>query len=142
MIPPKRAGETPAQHAGRAIREFAIRAFRRPLLTHEEADLFSVFVRSQQEGRSFQESLKDAFQVTLTSPQFLFLIEQSETPKAEPIGDYELASKLSYFLWNGPPDESLMRSAANGSLPNELNQQIDLMIADEKFERFTSEFVS
>jgi hypothetical protein len=70
------------------------------------------------------------------------LIEQSETPKAEPIGDYELASKLSYFLWNGPPDEELLRSAANGSLQSELNQQIDRMIADKKFERFTSEFVS
>jgi hypothetical protein len=142
LIPPARAGETPEQHAGRAIREFAIRAYRRPLLAHEETDLFSVFVRSQQEGRSFRESLKDAFQVTLTSPQFLFLIEQSETPKAEPIGDYELASKLSYFLWNGPPDEELLRSAANGSLQSELNQQIDRMIADKKFERFTSEFVS
>ena len=40
----------------------------------------------------------------LTSPQFLFLIENSSTPEAEPLDDYELASKLSYFLWNGPPD--------------------------------------
>jgi hypothetical protein len=142
LIPSARPDETLEQHAHRAICDFATRAYRRPLDTHEEADLFSVFTRSQQEGRSFVESLKDVFQVTLSAPQFLFLIEHSETPEAERIGDYELASKLSYFLWNGPPDETLLRRAADGLLQSELNQQIDRMIADEKLKRFTSEFVS
>ena len=48
--------------------------------------------------------MKDALLVVLTSPQFLFLVETSKSPAPEPLDNYELASKLSYFLWNGPPD--------------------------------------
>ena len=60
--------------------------------------------------------MKDALLVVLTSPQFLFLIETSSTPDAEPLDDYELASKLSYFLWNGPPDRKTLQLAASGTL--------------------------
>ena len=61
--------------------------------------------------------MKDALQVVLTSPQFLFLIEKSNTPEPEPLDDYELASKLSYFLWNGPPDRTTLKLAASGVAP-------------------------
>ena len=88
----------------RSFATFATRAFRRPITAEEEAALMAVFQKSFDGGRNFQESVKDALQVVLTSPQFLFLIENSSTPDAEPLDDYELASKLSYFLWNGPPD--------------------------------------
>ena len=87
--------------------------------------------------------MKDALQVVLTSPQFLFLIENSSTPDAEPLDDYELASKLSYFLWNGPPDADdpeagrERRAARSSSTPKSTR-----MIADPRFARFTSEFAS
>ena len=86
--------------------------------------------------------MKDALQVVLTSPQFLFLIENSRTPEPEPLDDYELASKLSYFLWNGPPDATTLELAAAGELPEQLDAEVERMIADPRFSRFTSEFAS
>ena len=58
--------------------------------------------------------MKDALQVVLTSPQFLFLIENSPTPEPEPLDDDELASKLSYFLWNGPARSTTLALAGQG----------------------------
>jgi hypothetical protein len=74
----------------------------------------AVYSKSQASGRSFQEAIKDTLQVVLTSPQFLFLIETSASPKPEPLDNYELASKLSYFLWNSPPDRKTLQLAGNG----------------------------
>ncbi len=106
--------ETPA-YARKVIREFATRAYRRPVTAEEEAALFAVFEKSVRGGASFQNGVKDALQVVLTSPQFLFLIENSKTPDAEPLDEYELASKLSYFLWNGPPDAATAEACRSGN---------------------------
>ncbi|HVW00872.1 MAG TPA: LamG-like jellyroll fold domain-containing protein, partial [Planctomycetaceae bacterium] len=126
---------------GRAIlRNFATRAFRRPISADEEARLVAVFEKSLQGGASFQQSVKDALQVVLTSPQFLFLIEHSHTPEAEPIDDFELASKLSYFLWNGPPDDALLARASHGELYQSLDAEVARMIDDPRFARFSREF--
>ena len=93
-------------YAREIIRKFATRAYRRPVTAAEESSLMAVYQKSSAAGGNFQESVKDALQVVLTSPQFLFLIENSRTPEPEPLDNYELASKLSYFLWNGPPDRT------------------------------------
>ncbi|WP_206028407.1 DUF1592 domain-containing protein [Thalassoroseus pseudoceratinae] len=131
-----------ATYARDIIRTFATRAFRRPVLPAEMTTLVSVFEESHAGGRSFQNSVRDALQVVLTSPQFLFLIENSHTPKPEPIDDYELASKLSYFLWNGPPDHELLALAKAGELRSDLDSQVARLIADERFENFVGEFAS
>ena len=96
------------------IHDFATKAYRRPISAGEETALTSVFDESLKEGRGFQDSVKDALLVTLTSPQFLFLIETSKSPAAEPLDGYELASKLSYFLWNGPPDRRTAATRGHG----------------------------
>lgn len=126
----------------RVIREFATRAYRRPVTAQEEATLAAVFRQSLTAGRGFRDSVKDALLVVLTSPQFLFLVENSRTPKPEPLDDFELASKLSYFLWNGPPDDRLLKLAAAGELRTRLEAETTRMVADPRFARFTSEFVS
>jgi hypothetical protein len=131
-----------AAHARRILRQFAQRAYRRPINTAEEEALVSVYRRAATSGRSFEESVKDALLVTLTSPQFLFLIEQSATPEPEPLDPYELASKLSYFLWNGPPDARTLRLAASGKLRRELDTEMERMLADPKFSRFLQEFAA
>ncbi len=103
----------------------------------------AVFEESFAAGAGFQESVKHALQVVLTSPQFLFLIENSSTPAAEPLNDDELASKLAYFLWNGPPDRRLLDLAAAGKLRKELNAEVDRLIRrSTPFEQFVSEFAS
>ena len=78
----------------------------------------------------------------LTSPQFLFLIENSSGPQAEPLDDYELASKLSYFLWNTAPDERLLELAAAGELSESIDTEALRMIADRRFGQFVSEFAA
>ncbi len=130
----------PANDARQVIRRFANRAYRRPITAAEEASLVSVYERSSKAGRPYREAVKDALQVVLTSPQFLFLIETSNTPKPEPLTDYELASKLSYFLWNAPPDRTTLQYAAAGTLRRNLNSEVDRMVADARFSQFIREF--
>ncbi len=133
-------GDETADAARKIIREFATRAFRRPIVTAEEAALVGVYEKAIKGGATFREAVKDALQVVLTSPQFLFVIETSKSPGAEPLDEYELASKLSYFLWNGPPDAALLELAAKGELSKKLDEQVTRMVADPRFTRFTGEF--
>jgi hypothetical protein len=132
----------PQAYAREIIRSFASRAYRRPITATEESTLMATFRKSAAAGAGFQESIKDVLQVVLTSPQFLFLTETSNTPQPEPLSDQELASKLSYFLWNGPPDGALLRLAADGMLRKRLDAEVDRMIADAKFVQFVREFAA
>ncbi|HYP05185.1 MAG TPA: DUF1592 domain-containing protein, partial [Bryobacteraceae bacterium] len=127
--------------ARKIVNNFATKAYRRPVSPVEETALMNVFTKAQAGGRNFQDSIKDTLLVVLTSPQFLFLVETSSTPGPEPLDQHELASKLSYFLWNSPPDRRLLRLASAGTLKTQLDTEIERMIADERFSRFTNEFV-
>lgn len=137
----ERKDDLPA-YARHILRDFATRAYRRPIIAAEESTIFAVFEKSTAAGGSFEESVKDAVQVVLTSPQFLLLIEQSQTPEPEPLDGYELASKLSYFLWNGPPDRQTLKLAESGTLRKGLDAEVERMIADRRFAQFTGEFAS
>jgi mono/diheme cytochrome c family protein len=134
-----RKNDHPA-YARKVIHEFATRAYRRPITTEEEAALMAVYQRSSASGAGFIQSVKDALLVVLTSPQFLLLVESSKSPAPEPLDSYELASKLSYFLWNGPPDSSTLQLAASRALPKQPDAEIGRMIADPRFSRFVNEF--
>jgi hypothetical protein len=129
-------------YAREVIRNFATRAFRRPVTESELASLFAVFESSFAETQDFTLSVKDALLVTLTSPQFLFLTENSDSPDGETLDAHELASKLSYFLWNAAPDSRLLELATTNSLHTAIDSEVDRMIRDPQFEQFTSEFVS
>lgn len=132
----------PGTYAREVIERFAMRAFRRPLRSGELEALLSVWRDRHGVTGDFQESVKQVLVVILTSPQFLYLTEASEGPGAEPLTEHELAAKLSYFLWNTTPDEQLFSQASRGSLSEALDPEISRMVADERFEQFTSEFVS
>jgi hypothetical protein len=136
-----RKNDLPA-YARKVIHSFATRAYRRPVTPAEEASLMAVYQQSSAAGHTFVESVKDALLVVLTSPQFLFLVETSKSPAPEPLDSYELASKLSYFLWNGPPDSKTLQLAASGALPGQLDAEVARMIGDPRFSRFVSEFTS
>ena len=124
------------------MHDFATRAFRRPITAGEETALMDVFRKASASGRSFEDSVKDTLQVVLTSPQFLFLVETSASPAPEPLDAWELASKLSYFLWNGPPDRKTLQLAASGALPKQLDTEVNRMIEDPRFSRFVNEFAT
>ena len=137
----ERKDDLPA-YAREIIRNFATRAYRRPITSAEESTLTVVFGKSFADGGDFHQSVKDALLVVLTSPQFLFLVENSSTPEPEPIDDHELASKLSYFLWNGPPDRTTLQLAADGALRKRLDSEVERLIGDSRFSSFTREFAS
>ncbi len=133
--------DTTDKRARALIHQFASRAFRRPVTAAEEATLFAVHDKARAGGTGFHAAVRDALQVVLTSPQYVFLIENSSSPQGEPLDGYELASKLAYFLWNSPPDAALLRLAADGKLAGQLDAEVGRMMADPRFERFVSEFV-
>ncbi len=134
--------DDPPAYARQVIRSFATRAFRRPLTEAEEASLAAVFDNSFDETGDFRRSIEDALLVVLTSPQFLFLIENSSGPEAEALDPYELASKLSYFLWNSAPDKQLLDLAATATLHQSLDAEIDRMIGAPQFRMFVDEFAA
>jgi len=129
--------------ARRCLEEFAGRAYRRPASDEEVARLLRLFQSADRKGRSFDEAVRLALQAVLVSPNFLFLVEQDQHGK-EPyrITEYELASRLSYFLWSSMPDPLLLRLAGQGTLhqPEVLDQQVRRMIADPKSRNFTKDF--
>lgn len=131
-----------AAYARRIISAFASRAYRRPVTEAEEATLLAVYRSSLEDSGKFRNSIKDALQVALTSPQFLFLVESSDTPEAEELEGHELASKLSYFLWNAPPDPELLDLAAHGKLRAQVGNQVARMVKDDRFSKFVEEFAS
>jgi hypothetical protein len=132
----------PAASAATIIRSFASRAFRRPISDEEQARLVAVWNRSFEATGDFRRSISDALVVVLTSPQFLFLIERSATSEPEPLAPYELAAKLSYFLWNAAPDQQLLDLAAQEKLLESVDAEVERMIQDSRFEQFASAFTS
>ena len=136
-------GEPSDEKARSLIQRFATKAFRRPITGDEAAGLLAIYTKSRKDGVGYHGALRDVFQVVLTSPQFLLLVEKSLSPKGEPLNAHELANKLSYFLWNGPPDAALLESALSGNaLQKNIDPIVDRMIDSPLFDRFVGEFTS
>jgi Protein of unknown function (DUF1592)/Protein of unknown function (DUF1588)/Protein of unknown function (DUF1587)/Protein of unknown function (DUF1595)/Protein of unknown function (DUF1585) len=124
-----------------------LRLFRRPL-EPEELDTYQrVYdtARGPDVGDDESAALTLTLQALLSSAEFLYRIEldpQPESAAAHPLNPYELASRLSYFLWSSAPDDALLRAAADGSLaqPATLSAAVDRMLDDPKSERFITNF--
>lgn len=132
----------PEEWARSVIRSFATRAFRRPATESELDGLVKIWRRGVEAGADPTRALRDAFVATLVSPQFLFLVEASETPAAEPLDPEELASKLSFFLWNAPPDPPLLAAAAAGTLQARLAAETNRLLDDRRFDACAETFAS
>ena len=129
-----------------AVLRFAERAWRRPLETMEEAQLTSFFDKAIRGGRTGRQALLETIQVILISPRFLIRTEHfpDTSGGAFEVSDYELASRLSYFLWASMPDPELFEKAADGSLrePRVMGQQVDRMLHDKKSHTLGSLFAA
>ena len=115
--------------------------------TAEEVDRLAGFVDlAVKNGDTFELGIQLAVQAVLVSPQFLFRVELDRGDGAEgeahPIGDYELATRLSYFLWSSMPDEDLFELARRGTLhlPEVLEAQVRRMLADPKADALVENF--
>ena len=116
---------------------FATRAYRRPVTAEESERLLHLFDLSQRANESFEKGIQYGVQAVLVSPSFLFRVEADPNPKdtkTRPLGGYELASRLSYFLWSSMPDDRLMKLAGDGSLikPAVLASEVKRMLADPR----------
>jgi len=137
-------GESGEQFAAQIIRAFATRAFRRPATDDEVSRLLKLYQGARAQGEGFREACKLALMATLVSPQFLYRIEldPSDSRQSHPLTDYELATRLSYFLWSSMPDERLFELAGAGRLhePDILDAEVRRMLADRKSSAFISNF--
>lgn len=126
-----------------AILEFAGRAYRRPLADAERAELLGLYKTIRGKGVEHAEAFRGVLARVLVSPAFLFRIEQAPNGKeAGPVSDWELATRLSYFLWSSPPDDELRRLAAAGKLrdPRTLAEQTQRMLKDARTRSLAIEF--
>jgi hypothetical protein len=126
------------------LTRFVERSFRRPG-TPEEIDQFAALVKNEvAAGEPFDAAMKTGLLAVICSKDFLYLVEGSHEDIGGKIDDWELAARLSYFLWSTMPDETLFGLARNGTLhqPEVLRAQVKRMLADSKASRFTESFPS
>jgi Protein of unknown function (DUF1592)/Protein of unknown function (DUF1588)/Protein of unknown function (DUF1585)/Protein of unknown function (DUF1595) len=121
------------------IARFADRAFRRPVQPDELDRVLKVFRMALDRGESFERCVQVALTTVLASPRFLFLVEPEGT-EDRPLTEFELASRLSYFLWSTMPDDELAREAREGTLRANLRRQVDRMLDDPRSGQFVENF--
>ncbi|HEY1847960.1 MAG TPA: DUF1592 domain-containing protein [Opitutaceae bacterium] len=133
------------RYAREILRDFASRAFRRPV---DDATLGRL-VRLARDvdtssGSAFELGVSRAMMAILSSPRFIFRIEQPDPADAgQPyprVDEYSLASRLSYFLWSTMPDPELLDLAARGQLRANLHAQVERMLRDRKEEGLVHNF--
>ena len=126
-----------------ALRDYLERAFRRPVendLLNRYLDHVMQRIRS---GSSFDDAMKAAASAALASPRFIYLYDRAgQGDAAERLDDFELASRLSFFLWGSIPDRTLFDLAAEGALRDSavLQRQVDRMLQDARLKRFCDSF--
>ncbi|QGJ69280.1 Cytochrome c [Planctomycetales bacterium 10988] len=147
FAPPK-SHENESQAVRERLRLFLTKAFRTPA-TESLIDRYARYVESKlAEGENFTEVMKSVAAAAIASPRFLYLYDKSvpETEETflQAIDDFELASRMSFFLWGSLPDMKLLTAAEWGELrdPAVLEQQIDRMLQDKKLKRFCDSFPS
>ncbi|MDG2183345.1 MAG: DUF1592 domain-containing protein [Mariniblastus sp.] len=121
---------------GRAIlQSFCRRAFRRPATPTEIKGLQKLFLNEFSNSQQFETAIQKTLTAVLVMPQFLLKIESAtKGTNPELINDFDLASRLSYFLWASMPDEELLQLAEQGRLskPEVLQSQIDRMLKNRR----------
>ena len=145
VVMPNENGVTEEQAARQIIERFATRAFRRPAKSEEVDHLLAFYKLARGEGDRFEDGIRLALTAALVSPHFLYRIEldpPGAVDKAYAISDYELATRLSYFLWSSMPDEELFNLAAAKKLrePAALEAQVNRMLADPRAAALVSNF--
>jgi mono/diheme cytochrome c family protein len=126
-----------------ALLAFAEKAYRRPLSEKEKIELRTLYDAVRAKGATHDEAFRGVLARVLVSPAFLFRIEQAPAGKdAGPVNDWELATRLSYFLWSSPPDDELRALAAASKLrdPKVLAEQTRRMLKEDRTRALAIEF--
>ena len=131
--------------AQKVLSEFARRAYRRPVKPEEVARLMKLYDAAAKID-PFAEAIKLPMKAVLVSPHFLYRIEEDPKNPADvrTISDFELATRLSYFLWSSMPDEELFALATKNELrkPGVLEAQVKRMLRDPKAKALSANFAA
>lgn len=133
-------GPSEAERIDSFVRSFGARAYRRPLDEQEVATMISLFASAPslytEVDDPFVAGIRHVIEALLQSPYFLYRIERSEliVDGAIPLDDYEIAARLSYFLWNTMPDQELLDAASQAQLEtaDQVAAQAERMVADPR----------
>jgi hypothetical protein len=142
------AGQSQPQAAREIMLAFLPRAFRRPVDGIEVERYLKVYDAAGGSRRPLEEGVRVMLEAALVSPNFLLRIEENRAPQGSrapyAVSDYELASRLSYFLWASMPDDALFALAAEQKLsqPEVLQAQVHRMLADPKARALTDNFAA
>lgn len=137
------ADKPKAEQTREVLLRFASRAYRRPATKDEVERLAGLAESASAGGQSWEAGLQLAMQAVLCSPKFLFraeLDDRPDSPDARPLDEYQLASRLSYFLWSTMPDEALTQLAAENQLRANLDVQVKRLLEDPKSDSLVENF--
>src|SRR5690348_7752544 len=139
LLPLKPRSPADAASAAAFVRQFGLKAFRRPLTPAEQQRYMALVMKEGARSGDFVHGAQLLIEAMLQSPKFLFRLEQGGAARG-----YDIASRLSYFLWDSMPDDELLGAAASGALekPEGLDRQVRRMIGDARARQAVDEFVS
>ncbi|MGY6650279.1 DUF1588 domain-containing protein [Wenyingzhuangia sp. IMCC45574] len=124
------------------LTKFLERAFRRTVNKGEVNRYMSFWQSIKNDFPSYEDGVKETLVAVLCSPNFLYILDQNNPNIDKKKADYYLASKLSYFLWNSPPNQELIDLVAEGKFRKELPRLIGAMVNDEKVMRMIRSFAT
>lgn len=134
------ADDATAEQVAKHLHRFAERAWRRQVNQEELADYLDAYQSEREAGEKTADAFRVALHGVLTARHFLYLVEGEPVPR-ERLNDWELASRLSYFLWSSMPDEALFAAAEKGDLTRGgVEIEVDRLLADGKSNRFVDDF--
>lgn len=148
---------SPRDAAREVIARFAAKAYRRPASNEDITKLLAFYDASpavakldagysdplSTQALAWYQAVRPAIEAILVSPHFLFRVEEDPSPDApgpHPINDFQLATRLSYFLWSSPPDDELTDLAARNELHTHLEEQVRRMLKDPRADSLTGDF--
>jgi hypothetical protein len=132
-----------AAYVKEVLSRFMTRAFRRPVELDELQRFIEHYDSIRPDFPSQSEALQETLALVLIQPEFLYLMEPASDERRS-INGWEMASRLSYFLWSTMPDEKLFKLAASGELLEEgiLAAEVDRMLSDSRASRFVEQFTN
>jgi hypothetical protein len=141
LVPCKPAGPADAACRDRFVKEFGLRAFRRPLRSDEVARYGKLFAMEANRTSDFLKGAQVVVEAMLQSPNFLFHQEPGTDPTQR---QYAIANRLSYFLWDTMPDQILLQAAAAGQLNSnaQIRAQIDRLLSNQQAKSSMEEFLA
>jgi len=140
-------GQTSVEEAARqSFLHLAQRAFRQPVGPEDVLLYVDLVTQAVAQGKTYEQAMQLGLQAILVSPKFLFRVESPVRPDdsdyVDAVGQFELASRLSYFLWSTMPDEALLEAAEQGELtqPAVLLSQVERMLESPRSEALVGNF--